>query len=93
MAFEVNGRFFFDKTGWLHRQMGFVAAVEPQQFLLKLAPSGVAPKTRSTGFTPEQILWYVIARDAFSCVEMLIHRFCRRIKSAAWHCSGCLPLC
>ncbi len=67
--------------------MDFVAAVEPQQFLLKLAQSDVAPMTRGTGFTPEQILWYVVALDAFSFVEMLVHRRHRRTNSAACHCS------
>ncbi len=67
--------------------MGFVGAVEPQQFLLKLAPSGVAPKTRGTGFTPEQILWYVTPFYAFRWVELVVRRFCHRRHSAACHCS------
>ncbi len=69
--------------------MGSVGDVEPQQFLLKLAPSGVAPKTRSTGFTPEQTLWYVLPLDAFSWSEKVVHRLHRRTHSAACHRSLC----
>lgn len=58
--------------------MATVGVVERQQSLLKLVQNAVAPKTRDTDFTLEQILWYSFAHfsDHISDAAHYLHHTC-----------------